>query len=85
MAFLTITSYSDLQSVTAMLGLLFCHTLSGSFQGIVGSSIHSQLSLIQSKRSMACDNAKVSAASVLATTRDIFLEYQTMGLAPAGC
>lgn len=84
-AFLTMTSYRDLQSVTAMLGWLFFHTFSGSFQGTMGFSNHSQLSLIQSKRSIAWDKANVSAARVLATTRDIFLEYHTMGLAPAGC
>ena len=81
--FFEITSNKDLQSTTALLeGALF-HTISGLFQGVRGHFIHSHASLIQSSKSTAVDSANVSAARVLATTRSIFFENHTRGLALA--
>jgi hypothetical protein len=66
-----------------MPGGAFIQTLSGSRQGIEGFLIHSHIKRSQLAVSTADDNAYVSDAKVLATTRSIFFEYQDSGLAVA--
>ena len=81
--FLVMTSYRDLQSMTAILGAACFHTSSGFCHGMLGFRSHSQASRNQWVKSTADDRANVSAANVLATTRSIFFEYHTSGLAMA--
>ena len=81
--FFEMTSKRDLQSITAMPGGAFIQTLSGSRQGTAGFLIHSHIKRSQLAVSTADDNAYVSDARVLATTRSIFFEYHDSGLAVA--
>lgn len=69
--------------MTANPGATSPQTFSGSFHFVLGDLIHSHAKRNQLRRSTAEDRAKVSAAKVLATTRSIFREYHTKGLARA--
>lgn len=76
---LLMTSYNDLQSTTAMLGVMSFNASSGSCHFNFGLHIHAQTIRTHSTKSTALDRAYVSAANVLPTTRLTFLEYHSRG------
>ena len=76
---LLMASYNDLQSTTAMLGVLSFKDSSGTCHLIFGSHNHAHTMRTHSTKSTAFESAYVSAARVLPTTRLTFLEYHSKG------